>query len=245
MESHYLHQFESFKIIQIPILKDNYAYILTNEKCTAVIDPGDATPIISKCKELNLWPTHILNTHHHWDHTNGNLGIKEEFGCEVWGPLSEADRIPGLSKGLTEGPIILGGLNGQVLSAPGHTKAHILLYFKLDQILFTGDVLFCGGCGRLFEGSANEMYISLQKIKALPAQTRIFCGHEYSLKNLEFAKSVGIKNLETTEIAWTRQREKNIPTVPSTLELELKINPFLLARSVEEFTQLRLLKDNF
>lgn len=237
------HKFSQIEITQLPILKDNYAYILKINSTYTIIDPGEATPVINFLKRQNLRPRYIINTHHHWDHTDGNLEIQEEFECEIWGPGTE--RIPGKTKELFEGPFEIAGLKGIILNAPGHTLGHVIIYFPTQNILFTGDVLFCGGCGRIFEGSMSEMFTSLQKIKNLPHKTQIFCGHEYSLKNIEFGKTVGISNLEPLETEWKMKIKNKIPTVPTTLEVELKINPFLRAKDVDEFSRLRILKDNF
>jgi hydroxyacylglutathione hydrolase len=244
MKSHYVHQFEGFDLIQIPTLRDNYTYVIKTSSAVAVIDPGEAGKVVKTCEQLGLKPTHIINTHHHWDHTDGNLELKEKFSCEIWGPEGDAKKIKGLTRSLKEGPLVFGGEEIQVYTAPGHTMGHMLLHFPKQKVLFTGDVLFCGGCGRVFEGTHQEMFASLQKIKALPSDTLIFCGHEYSLKNLEFAEASGI-TVDSTREKWKTQISNGMPTVPSTLETELKINPFLRAESAAEFSKLREQKDKF
>lgn len=244
MKSHYVHHFDGFELFQIPTLKDNYTYLLKTSSAIAVIDPGESAKVVEVCDQLKLKPTHIINTHHHWDHTDGNLELKEEFGCEIWGPKGDAAKIKGITKSLDEGSLNFGGESVNVFSAPGHTMGHILLHFPKQKILFTGDVLFCGGCGRVFEGTHADMYASLQKIKSLPKETQIFCGHEYSLSNLNFAKAVGVE-VSKIKGVWESQIQGGSPTVPSTLEVELEINPFLRASSLEEFSNLRSQKDRF
>ncbi len=243
MKPYYVHKYSAFDLIQIPTLKDNYSYIIKADK-VIVIDPGEAQPIINICEELQLQPTHILNTHHHWDHTDGNLLLQQKFRCEILGSALDASRIPGLTKKLDSGPLQIGRVRGEILTSPGHTAGHVLFYVATESILFTGDVLFCGGCGRVFEGSMEEMYFSLQKIKALPPSTQIFCGHEYSLKNLDFADHIGIKT-DILRAAWQNMIAQQQPIVPSTLSTEFEVNPFLRAQSPEEFSRLRLLKDKF
>lgn len=244
MKSHYVHQFEGFDLIQIPTLQDNYTYIVKTASAIAIVDPGEAPKVIDLCEELGLKPTHIINTHHHWDHTDGNSELAKRYGCEIWGPEGDASKIKGLNRALTEGSLDFGGQAAQIYSAPGHTMGHLLLHFPKQKVLFTGDVLFCGGCGRVFEGTHKDMFNSLQKIKSLPKDTLVFCGHEYSLNNLKFAEASGIA-VESVREEWQDQIANGVPTVPSTIETELKVNPFLRAQTVDEFSKLRLQKDRF
>ncbi|MDD5460171.1 MAG: hydroxyacylglutathione hydrolase [Methylococcales bacterium] len=251
-------------IIQIPVLTDNYIYLvhepLSGE--TAVVDPALAQPVLDILNEKDWRLTCILNTHHHWDHVGGNLELKEKTGCKIIAAQSDRDRIPGINAGVSEGDIImLGACRARVISTPGHTSGHIVYYFAEDEVLFCGDTLFAMGCGRLFEGTAEQMWSSLQKLKALPASTRIYCTHEYTQANGRFALSVEPDNpqLQQRMEVINQLREKHLPTVPSTIEQELATNPFLRedslalrsvinmtnSKSVEVFAEVRRLKDRF
>lgn len=214
---------------QWPALADNYIWVVVDHASTtvAVIDPGDASAVARGCRQHGLTPTHILNTHHHWDHTDGNRALKERFGCRVLGAAQDAHRLPVLDEELAPGPLRLGTLPCSVLSLPGHTSGHI--GFLIGDALFCGDVLFGAGCGKLFEGTPAQMWDSLQRIAALPPATRIYTAHEYTRYNLPFAVQVdgdnpelGKRILETEHLLAAGQ-----PTAPTTLELELTTNPFL------------------
>jgi hydroxyacylglutathione hydrolase len=228
------HRHDGFTVHQLPALNDNYIYLIASqdnrskEGAVAVVDPAEAGPVVSACDELGLTPTHILNTHHHWDHTGANLELKHRYGCHIVGARHDAERIPGIDIMVDEDSgFILDGLPMQVLNVPGHTLGHIA--YVIGDALFCGDTLFGGGCGRLFEGSPAQMWESLQKLARLPAETKVYCAHEYTLSNLRFARTVDADNPDLSERISrdTRTRMDNKPTIPSTIGLELATNPFL------------------
>ncbi len=233
----------------LPVLKDNFAYFLQSENgAAAVLDPGEAEPIIRHLDSLGLKPDFILNTHHHGDHTAGNTALKERYGAKVFGPERERSRIPALDFGLSEkDSFFLGDERMQVIETPGHTAGALCYYFPDSGLLFTGDTLFLMGCGRLFEGTPAQMYHSLQKIAALPDDTLIYCGHEYTLEATDFCLSIEPDNA----VLKKRQADVRVldaqkkPTVPATLGLEKETNVFLRARNVEQFTEYRLKRNNF
>jgi hydroxyacylglutathione hydrolase len=251
-------------IIQIPVLTDNYIYLLHDpvSRETAVIDPALAQPVLDVLNQKGWRLNYILNTHHHWDHVGGNLELKEKTGCKIVAAQADWDRIPGIDRGVSEDDVIsLGQHRGRVISTPGHTSGHIVYYFAEDGALFCGDTLFVMGCGRLFEGTPEQMWDSLQKLKALPPSTQIYCTHEYTQANGRFALSVEPDNSHTQQkmIEVQRLRAENKPTVPSTIEQERTTNPFFRAdsislqktlglegqSSVSVFTELRKRKDSF
>lgn len=222
----YRHQ--NFTVHQIPALKDNYIYLIEAGAAVAVVDPAAAEPVIAACKELGLAPTHILNTHHHWDHTDGNTKLRERFHCEVVGFRGDAARIPAITVPVADGEAFSpGALQVDTLFVPGHTSGHIA--FLIEDALFCGDTLFGAGCGRLFEGTPEQMWQSLQKLAALPAKTSVYCAHEYTLPNLRFARDVDPDNAALTERISrdTQTRMQQQPTIPSTIALECATNPFL------------------
>ncbi|MDX8388563.1 MAG: hydroxyacylglutathione hydrolase [Ghiorsea sp.] len=224
------YQHIGFKVHQIPVLRDNYIYIIQDchSDSVLVIDPALAQAVQQACEELNIKPTHILNTHHHWDHTDGNLELVSAYGCEVIGNTNDKKRIPGITAPIQDNQAFkLGSLNIQVLDVPGHTIGHIV--FVIDDALFCGDTLFGAGCGRLFEGTHEQMWQSLQKLTPLPDQTKIYCAHEYTLTNLSFANEIDAKNkvLQKRILTDTKTRKDKRPTIPSTIGMEKKTNPFL------------------
>ena len=254
------------KILAIPALNDNYIWTIVHLKkqSAIIIDPGAANPILDMLAQQDLTLTAILITHHHWDHTQGILGILEKYLVPVYGPAE--DMIPFCDHPINGGDhLILSslGLTFNILAIPGHTLGHIAYYGH--QWVFTGDTLFSGGCGRIFEGSPDQLYRSLLKLTALPSNTQIYCGHEYTEKNLEFAQMVNPNNHKLKKrIAEIQQQiNQNLPTLPSTLQLELDTNPFLrchekdIQQSLEEhygypfantiavFKALRQWKDEF
>ncbi|MGE3975544.1 MAG: hydroxyacylglutathione hydrolase [Bdellovibrionales bacterium] len=256
---------QDFELYAVPALKDNYCYLLfeKNSSQTLAIDPSEAKPVFEALKTLNRNLTHIVNTHHHWDHTGGNEALKKHFKCIVLGPEQEAQKIPALDKTLSEkAPFVFNRFHFDVLEVPGHTIGHIALFEKNQHLLFSGDVLFCYGCGRVFEGTHETMNHSLNKLKSLPQDTKIFCGHEYALQNVEFALQLEPKNilLQKHFHKIKELREKGQPSVPTSLKVELSTNPFLKfyeddfkkglglssgATALEVFTKIRLLKDVF
>ena len=248
----------------VPCLKDNYAY-LVHEPVTnavAIVDPSEAAPVLAALKMHNLKLTHIFNTHHHFDHTGGNLELKKQTGAKITGPKLDADRIPGIDVGVAEGDTVeLGEAKAQVLDIPAHTRAHIAFWFGPEDAVFTGDTMFAMGCGRLFEGTPAQMWTSLNKLAALPGETRVYCGHEYTLANGKFALTVEPNNkaLRRRFSEVERLRAEGKPTIPSTIALERETNPFLRAASldlraslgmidasdVEVFAETRRRKDSF
>ena len=229
-----------------PILEDNYAYILQSGNEVAIVDPGEAKPIIQKLEEMNLKPSIIFNTHHHWDHVNGNKEIKEKYGTRIIGPAKE--NIPETEKSLDENNnFSFDNDTIEIIETPGHTNGHICLYFPKSKILFSGDTLFAMGCGRLFEGTAEDMFKSFEKLKQLPDDVTVYCGHEYTLGNGEFCLSVEPDNADLIErMNKVRSlRASNTPTIPTSIELEKKTNVFMRAKNAEEFKKYRDLKDDF
>ncbi len=252
------------KINPIHAFKDNYIWIIHNEKYAVIIDPGIATPVIEYIRQYHLKLIAILITHHHHDHTGGNLELSQLFRVQIYGPLKET--IPGMTDGLEEGNIISLpelSLNLTVLDIPGHTAGHIAYYDS--NHLFCGDTLFSCGCGRIFEGTAQQMYHSLKKITALPDQTQVYCTHEYTLSNIHFATEIDPTNSLLTEYANKVRmlRANNKPTIPTTLAIEKSINPFLrcehpaiinaanqhaetqLSDAISVFSEIRKWKDHY
>lgn len=232
----------------VPVLTDNYSYILQSGDAVAVLDPGEPGPIDIALAEMHMTPSLILNTHHHADHIAGNRKLKTKFGCSVVGPIADVRRMPDLDRGVKEGDVVmLGDERLRVIETPGHTSGHVCFYAEKSHILFSGDTLFSMGCGRLIEGSAEQMWNSLQKILSLPDDTRIYCGHEYTQANGEFAQSVEKNNLDIRErLAEAKKLTANgRPTLPTTLLQEKKTNVFLRAANSNDFAALRTLKDSF
>lgn len=233
----------------IPILEDNYAYLLCAQNGqTAIIDPGEAQPISEALKAQKLTLDYIINTHHHWDHTDGNQELIDDFGAQLVGPAKESSKISGLDITLSEGDdFAFGGEEVQIIETPGHTLGHICLYFPDSKMVFTGDTLFLMGCGRLFEGTAQQMWQSFEKLVALPDDTKVYCGHEYTEGLGKFCQTIEPENeaLKTRmdNVATLRANKK--PTVPGTIGLEKETNAFLRAGSAERFAELRSMKDRF
>jgi hydroxyacylglutathione hydrolase len=221
-------------IRQIPVLRDNYVYLLHDEAsgATGVVDPSVAEPVLAKLAETSWRLTHILNTHHHPDHTGGNLEIKRATGAVIVGPRADRDRIPGIDVAVADGErYTLGTEAAEVFDVPGHTRGHIAYWFKDSRALFCGDTLFLMGCGRLFEGTPEQMWRSLGKLRRLPGETRVYCGHEYTQANARFALTVDPENAAL--VARARRvdelRAQGKSTVPGTMEEEVATNPFLRA----------------
>jgi hydroxyacylglutathione hydrolase len=248
----------------LPIFSDNYVYLLHDpgRGTTGVVDPGAAEPVLARLGETGRTLDWILSTHHHQDHTGGNLELKQKTGCRIAGPAGERDAIPGLDLALREGDRFeLGDASAVVLETPGHTRGHISYWFEADAALFCADTLFALGCGRVFEGTPPQMWASLSKLAALPGQTRVYCGHEYTLSNARFALTVDPDNAALARRAAEIEalRAAGRPTIPSTLAVELETNPFLRARDprirrglgmadapdAEVFAEIRRRKDRF
>ena len=224
----------SLSVEPVPLLSDNYAYLLTDSATgkTAIVDPSEDQPVISLLAQRGLKLSFILNTHHHADHSGGNLGIKQATGAKVVGSAADAHRLPGLDIGLGDGESwSLGDSEARIILIPGHTSGHIAFWFRADDALFSGDTLFACGCGRMFEGNPKQMWGSLSRLRALPAATRVFCGHEYTQANARFAKSVDPKNPALARYAARvdQLRAEGKPTTGSTLGDEIEANPFLRA----------------
>jgi hydroxyacylglutathione hydrolase len=238
------------EIVRIPVLSDNYVWLVHEPGSgeTAVVDPAVAGPVVAEAAARGWGITQIWNTHWHADHTGGNAEIKAATGALVTGPAAEAGRIPTLDRQVREGDTVsLGPVEAQVLEVPAHTAGHIAYYLPTDAAAFVGDTLFAMGCGRLFEGSAEQMYDNLQRLSALPPETRIYCAHEYTLSNARFAITVEpdnaalLRRLSDVEAA----RAAGEATVPTTVALERATNPFIRASSVEAFAERRRGKDLF
>ena len=225
-------------VLRVPVLNDNYSWIVHDERSgeTAVVDPAEVDPIV-RALEAQNWPlTHVLNTHHHWDHTGGNLTLKDRFNATIVGPKADSERIPGIDVELSDGDeYCLGSSRMICFDTPGHTKGHITLYFPDNKALFPGDTLFSLGCGRLFEGSPAQMWDSLQKLMVLPKDTLVYCAHEYTMSNAKFALHVepGNEALVRRAADVESARKQGVSTVPSDIGTELETNPFLRPWSEE------------
>ena len=239
-------------MIQIEIinaLSDNYIYLLRNDKenITAVIDPGEAEPVSRFLREKNLNLNQIINTHHHNDHTGGNKELKKIWGAKIIAPSYEKGRIPNVDIYVSEGDsILVAGKNAQIIHTPGHTLDHICFYIPDQKYLFSGDTLFYLGCGRVFEGTMEQMWNSLLKLKSLPDDTLVYCGHEYTLSNSKFSIHIDPKNklLKKTCEDIEHKRAKNLSTIPFLLGKEKHINPFLRANDKNLINSLGLNIDN-
>ncbi len=252
------------EIVTIPCLKDNYAFLVHDPTtgATAAIDVPEAAPITAALTARGWQLTDILITHHHWDHIDGVEALRATTGARVWGAAADAHRLPPLDHAVAEGDQIpIGTLTAHVIDVPGHTIGHIALHVPQAQAVFTADSLMAMGCGRLFEGTAAQMWDSLQKLAALPPLTQVFSGHEYTMGNVRFALTIEpdnralISRLRQIETARAADR----PTVPSVLADELATNPFLRAADpgiarhlglegqapADVFARVRSLKDSF
>ena len=238
------------KIEIIKCLQDNYSYLIIDEsnKNACVVDPSEAKPIIDYIEKDDIKLKYILNTHHHYDHVGGNIELKKKYGSNVVGFKGDKDRIPEIDILVEDGKIWKKeNFEANIYHIPGHTSGHIAFHFFKEKKIFTGDTLFSLGCGRIFEGTYEQMFESLNKIKKLPKNTEIFCGHEYTLQNSNFCIIYDPNNLKLkNRIIEIKQKIKNnLPTIPTTLENEMECNIFLKAENLERFSKLRDLKDNF
>ena len=226
------------RVIPVAQLTDNYAYLIIDEVSgkAGVVDCAEAEPVLAAVNEARAELVAILPTHHHFDHVGGNQDLLKQLTLTVYGYAGQADRIPGCTHEVTERDgVTIGNLAGRVLFIPAHTSGHVAYYFERDQTVFTGDTLFAGGCGRLFEGDAALMMQSLSKLMALPDDTKIYFGHEYTEKNLRFALTLEPRNAELQrKHAWAvNQMAKRQPTVPTTIASEKATNPFFRWSSPE------------
>ena len=236
------------EILTIPCLADNYAFLLHDAatNTTALIDAPEAAPVLAALKTKGWALDIVLLTHHHWDHVEGLPDLLKHYSPQIIGAAKDAHRLPKLDIAVNEGDTVeVGSLKAQVLDVSGHTVNHIA--FAFPGAVFTGDSLFSMGCGRVFEGDMEMMHNSLQKLAALPADTMVYSGHEYTLGNAKFGLTIEPENaaLKARVADIERLRASNTPTVPSLLALELATNPFLRAKDAAEFAKIRTAKDNF
>ena len=234
----------------IPCLQDNYTYLVIDEKnnTACVIDPSEANPVIKYLEKNKIKLKFILNTHHHYDHVGGNQKLKEKYGASIIGYKGDKERIPGIDIFVDDQETwIHENFEAKVIHVPGHTLGHVCFYFTKEESIFTGDTLFSLGCGRIFEGTYSQMFNSLMRLKKLPQNTKIFCGHEYTKQNSDFCiiHDKNNKNLKVKINDVEIKLKKGLPTVPSTIKDELECNIFLRSDNIETFSKLRDLKDNF
>lgn len=242
------------EIEMFPCLSDNYGFLIHDSDTgrTACIDTPEVAAIEAALHRKGWHLTEIWNTHHHLDHTGGNLALAEKYGARIYGPAHDAKRIPGLSHGVSGGERFAFGTHDvRVINTPGHTTGHIIFHVPDAHdgagAAFVGDTIFVMGCGRLFEGTPAQMFDSLSKIKALPSTTTLYCAHEYTLSNARFALTVEPDNQAMLNYIDTAKalRAEDRPTVPTTVARELAINPFMRAPTPERLGEIRAAKDNF
>jgi len=252
------------EVEQIPCLSDNYGFLVhdPNSKQTVCIDSPDAEAISTALEKRNWNLTAIWNTHHHFDHVGGNKALQERWGCKIIAPKGDGAHITGVDQWVDDGDTLcIGAVSAKVLRTPGHTLGHVIYVFDDELMAFVGDTLFALGCGRLFEGTPEDMWASLQKVKALPPQTMIYCAHEYTADNLRFAQTIDPYNSDLLSRAKQigQLRAAGKWTVPFVLADDLATNPFLRAhdsairerlglqnaKDVEVFAEIRSRKDNF
>jgi hydroxyacylglutathione hydrolase len=255
---------KTLEIAQIPVLQDNYLFLIHDPESgeTAIIDPALEDETVDALNARGWQPTYIFNTHHHWDHVGANLALKERYGLKIIGPATDRERIPGIDIAVGEGDHVhLGDHAANVLFVPGHTTGHIAYHFADDEALFCGDTLFAMGCGRLFEGTPEDMWLSLTKLMQLPNSTQVYCAHEYTMSNGKFALTIDPKNTALINRMKTVEqlRADNIPTVPTSIGLEKETNPFMrpMDEAIQEivglvgaplpkvFAEIRRRKDSF
>ena len=235
------------EIVRVPVLSDNYAWLIHDAGRTVALDPGEATPVAAAAAARGWTIDQVWLTHWHPDHVGGAAALKAQ-GARVAGPAAEADRIEGLDTLLTEGDTIaVGDSSATIWSVPGHTAGHIAFHFAQRAMIFTGDTLFAMGCGRLFEGTPEQMHANMRRLAALPGDTHVYCGHEYTLSNARYA---AVAEPENAAIAArladvTAMREQGEPTIPTTIALERATNPFLRSVDAAELAERRAAKDAF
>lgn len=237
------------EIVAVPVLTDNYVWLIHDPESgeTAAVDPSVSEPVLAAVAARGWRLTQILNTHWHPDHTGGNAGIQAATGAPITAP-AEAERVGKVDRIVAEGDRVrVCGAEAEVWDIPAHTAGHVAYHFPDRNMIFVGDTMFAMGCGRLFEGTAGQMYANMQRIAALPGDVRIYCGHEYTLANARFAAQADPGNAAVAarldRVA--RQRDAGEITLPTTVAEERETNPFVLATNVEEFARLRSAKDSF
>ncbi|MDQ3144889.1 MAG: hydroxyacylglutathione hydrolase [Pseudomonadota bacterium] len=238
------------QIAAVPAFTDNYLWLVRDPDSgeVAVVDPGDPALVLAEADRRGWRIGQVWNTHWHPDHTGGNAAVVAATGATLSAPAAEAARIPAIDVPLKEGDSVhLGAHVGEVWEVPGHTLGHIALIFREDGVAFVGDTMFAMGCGRLFEGSPEQMHASLQRLAELPDETLVYCAHEYTLANARFAAHAFPEDAAIAErhARVSEQRAANEPTVPTTIALERETNPFLRAKTAQEFAQLRAAKDRY
>ena len=234
----------------IPCLNDNYSYLIFDKsnKNACVIDPSESKPVIKAIEENKVKLKYILNTHHHYDHVGGNKALKERYDSKIVGFKDDKDRIPEIDILVEDNQIWKEeNFEAKIYHIPGHTTGHIAFHFFKEKKIFTGDTLFSLGCGRIFEGTYEQMFNSLNKIKILPKDTEIYCGHEYTLKNGDFCLANDANNMKLKKKIEVikKKLENNLPSIPTILGDEIECNIFLKAKNLDSFSKLRDLKDNF
>ena len=238
------------KIQIIPCLQDNYSYLIIDEEnnTACVIDPSEADPVIKYLEDNKIELKFILNTHHHYDHVGGNHELKKKYGASVIGYKDDKERIPEIDILVNDQETwVYENFEAKIIHIPGHTLGHICFYFYKEESVFTGDTLFSLGCGKIFEGTYSQMFESLMRLKKLPQNTKIFCGHEYTKQNSKFCimHDANNKNLKNKVNDIEIKLKNNLPTIPSTIKDELECNVFFRSNNIETFSKLRDLKDNF
>ena len=236
-------------VIPVPALSDNYIWMLRDPASgsVAVVDPGQSDPALAAAGQRDWTISHILNTHWHPDHTGGNAAIKAATGAPITGP-DEANKVSPIDRVVAGGDrVTVGKLEAEVWDIPAHTAGHIAFHFKAAKMIFTGDTLFAMGCGRLFEGTAAQMFAAMQRFAALPEDTRVYCGHEYTEANARFAVHVEPDNADAAArlARVSAMRARGEVTLPTTIGDERATNPFMRATDANELARLRTLKDSF
>ena len=236
-------------VIPVPALSDNYIWMFRDPASgsVAVVDPGQDAPALAAAKQRGWTITHILNTHWHPDHTGGNAAIKAATGAPITAP-AEAEKVSAVDRVVAEGDrVSVGELEAVVWDIPAHTAGHVAFYFEAAKMIFTGDTLFAMGCGRLFEGTAEQMFANMRRFAALPDDVMIYCGHEYSLANARFAVHVDPDSAAVSKryAKMAEMRERGEVTLPTSIGEEKATNPFMRARDVGELARLRTMKDSF